>query len=207
MKKSIWILTGLFFAMLTGCSYLQGYIDIAKDKGISTEYRDVLKKWTREKMVHSQFETRVHVSATYKSLDFQQGYQKEYTRIYSVNHQADNENRSQPAAFDPAYKEFFIYAYIPEKESNDFDRQRSIWKISLINEGGQISEPVEIRKVSKVNPIHETFYPYIKKYYGNCYYLKFRNHEADIRQEANAQNKPFKLVFSSVLGRVELTWD
>lgn len=206
MKKYIWFVA-LIFIMAPGCNDFRSYIDIAKDKGITGDYKNILKKWTREKTVHSQFETKVRIAATYKSIEFMAGYQKEYARIYNVNHEEDKENKIATITFNPAYKEFFFYAYIPEKESNDFELQRSIWKISLINESGQKVEPVEIRKVTKITPAIEVFYPYINKYYGNCYQLKFSNQIDPQSNAINTENKPIKLVFTSVLGKVELDWN
>lgn len=204
MKKYALIIILIFFQMLIGCSYFQGYIDIAKYRGTSQDYENTLKKWTREKTVHSQFETRVHISATYKSAEFNSGYQKEYARIYNSKDKENNEKEIAPVA---EYKEFLFYAYIPEKDSNDFELQRSIWKIYLLNENGERIDPVEIRRITKITPVIEVFYPYINKYYGYCYQLKFPNKINLQNNAVNSENKPIKLLFTSVLGKVELAWD
>jgi hypothetical protein len=112
-----------------------------------------------------------------------------------------------PAVFDAEYREFLFYAALPDRDANDFESPRSVWKIYLVNGTGEQSGPVEIRRISKVSAITEAFYPYINKYYGYCYQLKFRNEVQGPKETAKADDKPFKLIFTSVLGKVELEWN
>jgi hypothetical protein len=192
---------------MIGCQNLQSYIDIAKDKGISKEYISVLTKWTREQTIHSQFETRAHIAATYKSAEFIDGYQKEHVRIYQHDPTGNNDRKQAPLHIDNDYTEFLFYAYIPDKEANDFETQRSIWKVYLIDGSGQRVDPVEIRKISKITPVMEAFYPYINKYYGNFYQLKFPKKVDTQNSMVKADNKTLRVVFTSVLGKIELTWN
>lgn len=207
MKKYVWIIVVMCFFAVTGCGYFEGYIDIARYKGISKEYHDFLKKWTRDKTIYSEFETKIHISATYKSPEFMKAYQKEYARLYDDIPDHYDEKDKIRDDFDDQYKAFFFYAYLPDREANDFDLQRSIWKIYLIDEAGKNSDPVEIRRISKITPVIEAFYPYVKKYYGNFYQLKFLSNNNEINKILKAENQEIKLVFTSVLGRVELNWD
>ena len=53
---------------MIGCSQVGNYLNMAQDKGISTGYLEVLNRWSRKETVYSQFETKVQISATYKSV-------------------------------------------------------------------------------------------------------------------------------------------
>lgn len=208
MKKYVWSATLVFSLVMMGCGYLKDYADIVRYKGISTEYRDILETWTRQKTVHAEFETKVHISATYKSRDFMTAYRKEYARVYNEHLDGNDEtDETKNTADNNAYQEFFFYAYVPDKDANDFDLRRSIWKVYLINAAGEKIDPVEIRRIKKITPVIEAFYPYLNKYYGNFYQLIFPNDNNIIRKDVKVDYQHIKLVFTSVLGKVELSWN
>jgi hypothetical protein len=52
------------------CSHVQEYLDIVRSEGVSEAYLAQLSRWTRPQIVHSQFETRVHIQATYLCPEF-----------------------------------------------------------------------------------------------------------------------------------------
>lgn len=200
MKIRVW---GVWLVLLTiclGCSHIHEYVNIAKDETVSKEYIDILKKWTRDKTVYSQFETRAHIATTYKSKEFDKAYITEYSRIYDLTDVAKKEREKTVIGLASDFTEFLFYAYIPEKESNDFARSNSIWKVFIGDgEGGKVY-PVEIREIEKITPLVEELFPYIKKYYGKFYTLKFSPLSPPFEQ------KPVTLVFTSVLGKIELSW-
>lgn len=198
MKKYFWLVFCIFLVFCFGCTHLEGYLEIVKDERISKDYLSALNKWTRDKTVYSQFETKARIVATYKNRDFNEAYLSEYSRIYSLT---EEEKRSREVILEDAssdFTEFFFYAYTPDKDSNDFGRQDSIWTIFLLDEKENKIYPAEVRKIRKITPVIEEFYPYVKRYYGMFYSLKFSPSSGD--------PKYLKLVFTSVLGRVEFEW-
>lgn len=198
MKRYFWLVLLILSVFCFGCTHLEGYLEIVKDERISKDYLNALNKWTRDKTVYSQFETKARIVATYKSREFNSAYLSEYSRIYSLT---ESEKKSKEAVLTDAasdFTEFFFYAYTPDKDSNDFDRQDSIWTIFLLDEKGNKIYPAEVRKIKKITPVIEEFYPYVKRYYGMFYSLKFSPPSGD--------PKYLKLVFTSVLGKVEFEW-
>ena len=86
MKRWVNLVIGAFCLIgVAACSHLDGYLDIVKDKGISEEYLQVLGRWTREKIIYSQFDTQVHISATLRSPEFNRAYLLEYARMYQLS--------------------------------------------------------------------------------------------------------------------------
>lgn len=201
MKTRAWIILLIFLMVCPACSQIKEYADIAKGKNISKKYQVALKRWTRDQTVHSQFETMVRIVATYKSRDFSKAYLSEYSRIYLLT---DSEKKAKTRLdnnLTSDYTEFMFYAYIPEKDSNDFSKADSIWKIFLSDGRGHRIYPIEVRKIKKITPVTLEFFPYIKPHYGMFYSLKFSPFPSSL------ETQPLKLVFTSVLGRVELKWD
>jgi hypothetical protein len=206
MKKLMGALLLLVSIVFMGCSHIQGYLDIATDKGVSKEYLNVLNRWTKSETVYSQFETNVRIAATLKSKEFNDAYLKEYARLYQMTAEAKDVREATLNSFLSDFTEIFFYVYIPEQESNDFDKQNSIWTIFLSDEKGNRISPIEVRRIEKVSPVIEAFYPYINRYYGFCYYLKFPPLVMPSENQAYHFGGKFKLVFTSVLGKVELQW-
>jgi hypothetical protein len=200
------IVLSILLLGFTGCSYLQGYVDMAKEKGLSNEYQAVLNTWTRTKTAHSQFETKVTITSTLKSQAFNRAYIKEYERIYPLGPTEKKKWEETQEGLASDFTEFLFYAYVPEKEANDFDRRNSAWTVFIIDDQGRREDPVEIRRIDKITPVTEAFYPYINKYYGNFYSLKFKPLKGLDGDPGDPFRKPFKLVMTSVLAMVELEW-
>lgn len=200
------IVLSILLLGFTGCSYLKGYVDMAKEKGLSDEYQAVLNTWTRTKTVHSQFETKVTITSTLKSPAFNRAYIKEYERIYTLGPAEKKKWEETQEGLASDFTELLFYAYIPEKEANDFDRRNSAWTVFIIDDLGRREDPVEIRRIDKITTVTEAFYPYINKYYGNFYSLKFKPLKGLEGDRSDPSRKPLKLVMTSVLARVELEW-
>lgn len=190
----------------TGCAYLQGYVEMAKDKGLSDEYRAALDTWTRTQTVHSQFETKVSITSTLKSRAFSRAYLQEYERIYQLAPEEKRNWEQAQAGLTSDFTEFLVYVYTPDKEANDFDKRNSVWTVFVVDHQGKRLKPVEIRRMDKITAVTESFFPYINKYYGSFYSLKFKPLPALDAEPGDATGKPFKLIMTSVLATVELEW-
>jgi hypothetical protein len=200
MKRWIvgfWI--GISLLGTAGCSHVQDYLEISQGRGMSREYLATLDKWTRSQIVYSEFETRAHISATYRSPEFKRAYLSEYTRIYRLR-EGERRTREQVLAEATGEEtEFILYAYVPEKASNDFDRRSSIWSIFLVTGNGERLDPLEVRRIDPITPLNTEFFPYIHPYYGISYLLRFPP-----LKPRSAQEETMKLVFASVIAEVTL---
>jgi hypothetical protein len=191
-------------AVLSGCamSSVEGYLDIAKERGgISKEYLMALNKWSRDRIIYSEFETKFRIAATYKSRPFSEAYVREYSRIYLLTKPEEVKRMKAMEELSADFTEFFFYAYIPERDSNDFAKVNSIWTVFLLDEKGTRHYPLEIRRMEKITPVIEEFYPYGNPYWGNYYLMKFSPLVREGKMPSN-----MKLVFASVLGRIEMEW-
>ncbi len=189
----------LVLVALCGCGEVKEYVRMAEGQDLSPEYQTALNAWTREKTVYSQFETRLHVTATLKSDEFRKAYAREYGRRHDLDPDVVREREEAAGNVAQDFLEVAMYAYTPEREDNDFERARSIWTVFLVDAKGKKTTPLEIRRVDPITAATLAFYPYIGRYHGVFYSLKFppRSPEASAR---------LKLILTSVRGRAELDW-
>jgi hypothetical protein len=211
---ALFLLTGLF-----GCAHVQEYVDMARSDSLSTAYVEALNTYTQEKTVYSEFETRIRVVATWKSREFRDAYRLEYARLYDLPASAGDEMRgilagtssterqgsssTERQGASSELKEFLFYAYVPDRQSNDFSKADSLWKIFCVNGRGQRMAPLEIREI-ETTPLVTKFFPYVKSY-GKFYSVQFPLESPSKREGAADQTGP-TLVVTGIPGKVELKW-
>ncbi|MDD5167963.1 MAG: hypothetical protein PHN75_04030 [Syntrophales bacterium] len=204
MKRMTIILTALLgLFCIAGCTpavkeYVASYVEIAKEKGMSGDYLTSLQRWTREETAYSEFETKFYICATYKSADFTKAYFREQARLLHLTEEDRIKREAEQLQAASDFTEFFFYAYTAERVANDFANRSSMWHVFLVDEKGKQVEPLEIRRIErdKVTPMIESFFPYVKKYFGYCYILKFPKQTSD----------SVKVVYASSLGKLDLDW-
>jgi hypothetical protein len=204
MKTLKWVAVLLLLAGSFGCAYVQEYIEITRGDTISGEYFDTLNRYTREKTLYSEFETRIRVVATWKSREFTDAYLAEYARLYHLTEEAREERKDILSAASSDIGEFLFYAYVPDRKSNDFSKADSIWKIFSLRRGGERVDPVEIREI-EAGPLVTKFFPYVRPY-GKFYSVKFPAIPLPGTGTPPGQHGQ-SLVFAGVLGKVELKWN
>jgi len=197
MKKRFWGIVLILLVALAGCAQVQEYTDVAKKKGVSDEYLKNLAAWTRANTVYSEFETNLKVVCTYKSQQFKDAYVREYSRIYLLPKEAEQQKAQLMKEMSAEETEFSFYAYTADFEANDFSRAESSWKVFLVDDKGNQVHPLEIRRINRITPVVEQFYPYINQYHGKFYTVRFPHQPGEMKK---------KLVFTSVLGTITLEW-
>jgi hypothetical protein len=199
------LICGLILLALAGCSTFHEYASMARDEGIPSKgYLETLNHWTRDRIVYSEFETKARVAATLRSREFVEAYQKEYAKIYALGAAEANRAAELQVQAGAEFLEFYFYAYVPDRDSNDFAKSSSIWKIYRVDKTGQMEKPVDLREITKVTPVIEQLFPYVNRYHGKFYSLRFP--AANVATTQGGKPEPIRLVFISVLARVELEW-
>ncbi|MBW2630472.1 MAG: hypothetical protein JRC90_01695 [Deltaproteobacteria bacterium] len=203
MKTLRIVLIMFFLVGIFGCSHVKEYIEIAGDDTISGEYFDTLNKYTREKTVYCEFETSIRIVATWKSREFMDAYLSEYSRLYLLTAADKEQRRDILSDTSSDLREFLFYAYIPDRESNDFSKPDSVWRVFSSGEGGKRLEPLDIREIDST-PLVTKFFPYVKPY-GKFYSVKFPKSPSSDKSDTVAEDGS-ELVFTGVLGKMELKW-
>ncbi len=205
--KTVFIAMMVLIAMaLAGCAEMKPvvseYWDITKNQGVSDTYLRQLDQWTRKSVLYSEFETRAYIVATYASPEFCQAYEKEAARLYAAAPK-ETEGKASDQVLPPADGEmvFYVYASSQNSDAIDFAKPDSIWKIFLMDDKGGRIDPIDIRHIKKVSPRIEQFYPYVEPYHGKFYTIRFPQQTAPMQ---GTQKRI--LVFTGVMGRVEVAW-
>lgn len=186
--------------LITGCT--------TNHKEIKTpiDYFDILSQMTKSQQVIDRLDTKLVINATYKSWSLREAYIYEYAKRYQLDADMAEKLMETEKGLEERFNEFFIAAYTPNDEWNDFAQPLSIWKIYMEDEKGNRSSPVEIKKVDVDSPFMREFYPYLD-YWSSGYIVKFPKY-------ISASNEPFpkkdsvylKLIVTGVLGNTELEW-
>ncbi len=188
--------------LVAGCAAFQEYVDIARSHTLSKQYQASLDEWTRERTVYSEFSTLAKMVATLKGPEFMEAWQAEYGRVYLVDQSPEAELPLSAAETSPEVAEFFLYVYVPERESIDLSEPDSAWRVVLFDAKGNRYEPREIRELRDPGPLVTEFYPYANPYYGKIYLVKFDG--AALGKDPT--ELPVTLVVTGVIARAELTW-
>ncbi len=182
-------------------------IHYTPDSQFNPEYKTVFKLWTREDRIYKGFDCKLIATATYKSIQFRKAYTREYSQLYRLN-AADEEKfyKDQENAAD-TYNEFIFAAYVPEKKWDDFQKEKSTWKIYLRVDDGAWITPVEIRKLERNNVVLKHFFPYVTPW-KSVYLVRFPSRHRETG-ETLVGDMAGTLTFSvsSVLGSAEMAWD
>jgi len=203
MKTLRTVLIMFFLVGIFGCSYVKEYIEIAENGTISGEYFDTLNRYTREKTLYSEFETSISVVATWKNREFMDAYLSEYSRLYLLTAAEKKQRKDILSDTSSDLREFLFYAYIPDRDSNDFSKPDSVWRVFSSGERGEMLEPLDIREIDST-PLVTKFFPYVKPY-GKFYSVKFFRSPFSDKNDTVAEDGP-ELVFTGVLGKIELEW-
>ncbi|HOW57083.1 MAG TPA: hypothetical protein PKZ12_03710 [Smithellaceae bacterium] len=198
--KKVFVVSAVCLFLIS-CATGKEYVNILRSTGVSGEYLQVLEQYTVKKVLYSQMETRLQIAATYKSRDFQDAYRKEYSRLYELSSAEIKAREETQTNVASDFTEYVFYAYVPEREANDFSSRNSLWKVYLQDARGEKIYPMEIRKIENVTVLLEQLYPYINRYHGIFYSLKF---PPEASQSSPSPAK--KLVVTGVMGKLELDW-
>lgn len=192
--------------VIAGCAVVKDYADVATRKGLSEEYRKILTLWTREETLFSQFETRLKVTAVYKSPAFRNAYRAELDRLYR-GQQMERDVEVPAMSYQSSDSiEFFFYAYTPDREMNDFADARSPWRVFLSSDRDPAIKSQDLHEINARNPFVTELFPFVNPYHGKFYSISFPA-PAIKSMQAGAPSGKLLLSFGGIFGTVELTWD
>lgn len=164
------------------------------------EYPDALSRWSGTDKAYEKLETRLIVSATWKTGAFREAYADEYARRYLLSDAERDDLKRREYLDGESYHEFFFAAYTPESRWNDFSKRDSIWKLRLYDEEGNFVDPLVVTKVKNDDPKLHAFYPYFTLW-TKGYVVKFP------KSGLAPAPKSVRLQFASALGAAEIEYD
>lgn len=167
------------------------------------QYEDVLKHWTRSRLVIRSFDTIIHFHTTYQSAEFvsaQAVLRSKHYRLTRGEHRRELQKRLAQVR---AHHEFYFAATTNDPDWNDFDRDNSIWQLRLIDDKGTRVKPLRIKKL-RVTQVHRTYFPYTGLFY-KAYRVIFPR-QVGGKPFITPRSRFFKLLVASPLASAEVSW-
>lgn len=172
----------------------------------SRDYYDTLNQWTKSQRIYEGLESRLYVHATYKSMVWRKAYIDEYARRYRLSEDLKEAMLFRELEIYRLYNEFFISAYTPTDEWNDFDKKDSIWKLYLTDEVTGRLDAVEIKKIDSKDPLHREFFPFLDAW-SSGYVVRFPRYDSKgAGPVGEDESNALTLIIGGVKGRGELKW-
>jgi len=165
-----------------------------------TKWGRALDAWTHTEKVYKDFETRLIVTATYRSEALRDSYVEEYARRYRLSEEEKEKMARREHDAGTTYQEFFIAAYTGNSRENDFNRRNSIWKLRLKDDKGNFVDPLTITRQKDDDPVAHSFYPYFSEW-SRAYLVKFP------RAGLADDSKTITLTLSSATADATLVYD
>jgi hypothetical protein len=169
-------------------------------------YEDILERWTRSDREYDRLETRLYVSATYKSWPFRQAYVAEYARIFLLPDREREALLARETASFEQFHDFVLSAYTPYRQSGDFLTRTGIWKLYLEGPNGVQVPTSRVDRVAEPPQVLSAFYPYVNRW-SRTFLVRFPRQTADGREVLpNPEREPFRLLITSTVARTALAW-
>lgn len=197
-------LAAAFVALLLagGCAALSRQPEARPDAA----YRSVVERWTRSDEEYEELETKLLVSATYKSWPFRQAYVAQYARIFLLPEREREALLARETAALEQFHDFVLSAYTPVRQSGDFLTRTGIWKLYLEGPGGVRVPSARVERVAEPHRVLEAFYPFVNRW-SRVFLVRFPRETAGGEAVLpNPETDRFRLVLASTEARTVLTW-
>lgn len=168
------------------------------------DYRDHRDRWTRSGRIIKELDTTLRVHATCVSPEFIAAYVTRRGHLFRLPSSDQQQlERELRAEWDKAYV-FYVAAATINFGWNDFDRQRSVWRVALANSRGQEVTADDVRS-EEINATVSSLFPFVGRFH-RFYTFRFPKTLADGTPLLDGSSERFALRFSGPLGQTELVW-
>ena len=167
-------------------------------------YVDQVKRWTRHGDLRADFDAVLIIDATLHSPEFQAAYVAKYVDAYKVTPSALPQVSTELAI--PATEGFLFHVDTRAHtyEVNELKPGKSIWRISLVADGRELS-PLTVTTDRRRPEVQQEFYPYTTVF-SQTWRLAFPAKLADGSDLVTADTKSLVLRIAGPPGMIELTW-
>ena len=186
------------WSLCTGTGVIAG--PFSKKDGLSSQYRQVLKRWTAEDKLYHDFIPVLLVEGTFKTVAFRQAYTAEYALKYHLGEHDKYKMLVDQALAAEASLDFLLALSAPEKQLKHLALKGSIWRVFLEGCGMGNIEPFEIREINRKKETRSLgFFPYLSPW-AKVYEVRF------LLPCAAWQTGELSLVLTSYLGTARLIY-
>jgi hypothetical protein len=169
-----------------------------------SDYKVVLKTWTRSAKIYQGLDSQMFVTATFHSPEFRRVFALAFPEIYGHGGNITRRELVDLTHDIEQYLTFFVSAYTADRKWNDLAKPDSIWRLSLEGEDGVSVSPTEIIPV-KIDANLQAVYPYIDRF-DKAYLVRFKLADPMNRLVVKSSSDHFNLKVVSALGKANLRW-
>ncbi len=205
------VLTGLglvtLLASLANCKPMGVSLRHGPREYVSSDYQQVLKKWTRTEHLISfdRLDDLLTVTATYQSHDFRWAYVVRYAYDYQLTVAQRRSEFERELREADRYHEFFVALYSPKWDWSDLTDERAAWVVRMVDDLGNQTVPTSITPVRKPGALEQVYYPYATDW-RRVYRIRFPTKKKDGTPVISPGTRWFGLRFAGPQGAEELRW-
>lgn len=171
------------------------------------DYEDLYEAWTREEHGFSaqRLEGTLHVTATLQSPEFRWAYVVRYAHDLGLTTEERAEMLRTSLADAEERHRFFVTLTGQQFRENDLTRERSAWRVLLVDEDGRQLAPVEIERVRRPTALERAYFPSVSPF-RHAFRIAFPTRRDDGRPVIGPSASSIILRFTGPLGRVDIKW-
>lgn len=196
MKRAA-LAAALLPALLAGCTLLHGHQPQPRPN--DPPWGELRDRFTRSTKVYDLLDDRAFATATYQPLALRDAAVDRVAAWRAYSEQQKSAALAQEQAEAAAEEDFLLAFYTGERNDNDLDSPKTIWRVALVVGELEIA-PARIELV-RVDTTLRTLYPYIGEF-DRLYRIRFPAWKGPQPLTEN----PFTLLVAGAPGRVKLTW-
>jgi hypothetical protein len=193
--------------LLCGCAGAPVKVSLGEPSPAPTakDYVGELKRWTRHGHLFSDFDQALDVDATFRSPEFRAAYAAKYIDIYRIGDENKARIRGEILSDGADSYEFHVETATHDYPLNDLSTQKSIWRLSLIDDQGHEVSPKQVIGLRERRALDAEFYPYTNVF-SRGWTLRFPRARADGTPLVGADTKALTLRIAGPQGSVDLLW-
>lgn len=175
------------------------------DTDAEAHYKEVLTKWTRRGELYQKLDLRLYMAATLESAEFRTARTERMAVFHSQPPEDVLVALQQEMALAQGGYEFLMGVHVDNPQWNDFDRDTTIWRVSLVGPGGEVTA-AGIERVGRPDVNLRGIYTYLSDFW-TAYRVRFPTTRPDGRPLLGAGDKQLTLRVSSAAGKLDLVFD
>jgi hypothetical protein len=173
-------------------------------KASAGDFDSARDRWTRHGRIIKKLDTTLRVHATFHSPELNAAYVARRAQMFKLP-PGDRENLTRQ--LEREWSESFVFlvaAATIDLEWNNFDSKRSVWRVSLANDGGGQVSASSIRS-EPIDATLKELFPFIGRFH-RAYTLRFPKVLPDGSPLVGGNTRELRLRFAGPLGEAELVW-
>lgn len=176
---------------------------VVADPRAEASYQAALERATEHREVYAGLDTRFFVAATYQSPEFREARVRRQALFQSWPEAKVEQTLARERAEATEGHEVVFGVTLVDRRFDDFDSKKSIWRISLATDHGEVT-PLGIRRVGRANQDLRAYYPYLGDFW-TMYAVRF---PASVGGQPLVGPETRTVVFriSSTQGQVEMNF-